>query len=207
MQCPYCYSEVQDRDDFCKSCGQALLEQSCVSKTIELYWKDYQRKSDKEVEHARKIRVLNKRFNRKARNATLIFIVICCVIISTIAMLIFSRNMTNKKVLENVHKQMVGETYSDSEDSILFSGDNTDRYIITLLDQNQVEFIEGNYQMRLDADNHLTWSENEIYQHKTCTYALSISFLGKVSITILDQKYEVELSDDGSVNRIIVYED
>ena len=207
MKCPYCKNEVNDSELFCTVCGQALSGQTHNGKSTQVYWEEYQKKSDKEVSHSRVMTELTKKQNRKARNAIFICVFICCAILCTIAILIISKNMTNKKVLEDIHEQMIGKVYYDSEDNILWSGDDTDRCVITILDQDQLEFIEGNYKMRLDSGNHMTWTENEIYQNETYTYSLSISFFGKVFITIQGEKYEVDVWDDGSVNMIHIYED
>lgn len=207
MRCPYCNCELSAESKFCDKCGQELRTVADSSQTSKNYWEDYQKKVEKEVLLDREMVAQTKKQNRKARNATIICITICLAILAAIAFLIVSKNKANKKILENIHEQMVGQEYDDSEDNILWHGDDTDRCIITILSEDQLEFIEGNYKMLLDDDNHITWTENEIYRKETHTYSLSISFFGKVSIAIQGRDYEVEIWDDGSVRMIHVYED
>lgn len=205
MKCPVCGKELDEKTIFCPNCGQAISQPDTSSASFNSYWNENNAASQKHITEQKEkaAEVLSE--IRKKRTATFFRFVILCIAICVIALFAVVKNSNNKQALSAAHESMIGKTYSDTSASSFWVGDSCDRKIVTITDEETLEYTKGNYRSHMSESNKLSWSENEIYETATYAYDLSISFWGKVSILINGETYEVNLDDDGSVRSINFY--
>lgn len=212
MICPYCKKETSTDVDFCPNCGQMIL-QSKVDGTskVDGYWQEVN-KSTAEDQTRYQTAVAKEAKETRAKRIRIILSIIVLAIISLVAVvLISSHSQNNAHKLQFAQNSMIGETYSDHDGGFaLFNGDKKNRIIVEILDHNKLKYSRGNYTFRLketaSGGHSISWTENEIYEAETYTYQLSISFFGKMTITINGKTYDVSVSDDGTVSGIVFYE-
>lgn len=206
MKCPICGKKLEEIATFCPNCGQNISHFDTSSASFNNYWNENNMASQKHIfeQKEKEAEALSK--IRKKRMVKLTRFAIICIAICVVVLFALVKNSNNKQILSVVHESMIGQKYSDTSDYAFFVGDSCDRIIVTILDEETLEYTEGNYRSHMSESNKLSWSENEIYETATYTYDLSISFWGKVSILINGETYEVTLNDDGSVYSIIFYE-
>ena len=205
MKCPVCGKELDEKNIFCPNCGQAISQPNTSSASFNNYWNENNAASQKHVTEQKEKAAEALSEIRKKRIATFLRVVILSIVICVIVLFVVVKNSNNKKKLSAVHESMIGKTYNDTSASSFWAGDSCDRTIVTIIDEEMLEYTEGNYRSHLSESNKLNWIENEIYETATYTYELSISFFGKISILINGETYEVNQDDDGSVKNIVFY--
>lgn len=148
----------------------------------------------------------------KAKRQKIILSIIAFAVIAVLTVVfVVSHNQSNTQKLQFAQDSMIGETYSDHDGGFaLFNGDKKNRIIVEILDDNRLKYSRGNNTFRLketaSGGHSISWTENDIYETATYTYDMSISFFGKMTITINGDTYEISVSDDGTVSGIIFYE-
>lgn len=205
MKCPVCGKELDGKTIFCPNCGQAISQPDTSSASFNSYWNENNAASQKHITEQKEKAAEVLCEIRKKRTATLFRFVILCIAICVIALFAVVKNSNNKQALSAAHESMIGKTYSDTSASTFWVGDLCDRKIVTITDEETLEYTKGSYRSHMSESNKLSWSENEIYEKAAYAYDLSILFLGEVSILINGETYEVNLDDDGSVRSINFY--
>lgn len=205
MKCPYCKNEINDSERFCPICGQSLSKQVNENLSTQVYWEEYQKKTSSDISYTKTIAAQTKSHNRKARNATVTCVALCCAVIGAIILLVMLRINSNNSKLAAVHESMIGETYDDVRENAFWVGESCDRRVATITGCSSLDFEEGNYKSYTDSAGNTAWRTNEIYRTATYSYELSISFTGKIYMHVGGGKFEVELTEDGSVWAIRFY--
>ena len=208
MECPFCKKDINESAIFCPNCGQ-LLENNLRFQSVDNYWDDINTKTKKEIENHEREIYEKKKSKRKVRAKKFFKVFFVCLVIlilsCTVYVLIKNHNTKNANKLNHINESMIGHTYSETSLGAFSVGESLDRRIVTIIDNDSLTFLEGNYRSYLDDQNKLNWNENEIYQNETYSYELSISFFGKVNIYINGKEYEVNIDDDDSVSSIDLY--
>ncbi len=207
MRCPVCGTELESKEIFCPKCGQPISQSDKNTELFNDYWEENNAASQEfNAEQDQKIRKSIKKTQKKRIKSiigVMVFGIVCCVAL----LFALDRNKKNEQLLINVQKNMIGHTYENMDKSALVVGDSSDRMIIKVVDENTIEYTEGNYQSYMTESKSLKWRENEIYEKGTCDYKLSISLLGEVKIYMLGSVHKVIMDEDGSVRTIRYYND
>lgn len=206
MKCPFCNKEVAEATIFCLHCGQRILQTSSSSASFNSYWKDNNDAAQKIDSKQKAQEAQNVSDKNKRRFATFCHVIFVCAVICVIILFVVVKNINNQKALEVAHKSMIGEQYGDINANSYWVGSSLDRRVITITDENTLEFVEGYYRSYQNDQGTTSWEEKEVYRTDTFLYELSISFWGEVSIHFAEAEFEVYINkDDGSVRGVNLY--
>lgn len=206
MNCPFCYKEVAESTVFCPHCGQTISQTSSSSASFNSYWKDNNDAAQK-VNSKQKAQAAQIASDKnKRRSATLFRFIFVCAVICAIILFVVVKNANNQKALEFAHESMIGEQYGDTSEGSYWVGSSLDRRVVTITDDDTLEFVEGYYRSYKNDQGTTSWEEKEVYRTDTFSYELSISFWGEVTIHFAGAEFEVYINeDDGSVRGINLY--
>lgn len=118
---------------------------------------------------------------------------------AAIVCMVLAKIANNEKKLQAIHEIMIGETYDDVRENAYWVGESCDRRVATITGYGSLDFEEGNYKSYTDSAGNTAWRTNEIYRTATYSYELSISFTGKIYMHVGGGKFEVELTEEGTV--------
>lgn len=212
MICPYCKKECSPNAEFCPNCGQSILSSNGDGGSkVDGYWQEVNKSTAEDQTRYQTAVAKEAKETRVKRNRIILSIIVLAVISLVAVVLISSHSQNNAQKLKFAQNSMIGETYSDHDGGFaLFNGDKNNRIIVEILDNNKLKYSRGNYTFRLketaSGGHSISWTENAIYEAETYTYEMSISFFGKMTITINGKTYDVSVSDDGTVSGIVFYE-
>ena len=206
MKCPFCGNEVENVSTFCPNCGQAITQTTHNTTSVSNYWNDSNdvvSKADK-AQKERAAKLASEQSKR--RSSALLRVILVGSILAALIIAVVAKNASNQKALEYAHNSMIGEEYGDTSEGSYWVGSSLDRRVVTIIDDNTLKFVEGNYRSYMNDQNNVCWSVNEIDRTDTFSYELSISFWGEVTIHFAGAEFEVYINeDDGSVRGINLY--
>ncbi len=148
--------------------------------------------------------------NRKKLASGSFKLVLWLLIFVSAAMFVMYRKAENRKTLEAVQAGMIGQTYSDLDSQIYFGGEEHERKIVTITDENMLKYTSGSYKAHVFKNSDGKWGSDwervSVYDNELAyPYKLKISLLGKVTIEIDGETYKVSLKDDKTVEDIYFY--
>lgn len=206
MKCPFCGNEVENTSTFCPSCGQAITQMTHNTTSVNSYWSDSNdvvSKADK-AQKERAAKLANEQSKR--RSSALLRVILVGSILTALIIAVIAKNSSNQNALEYAHNSMIGEEYGDTSEGSYWVGASLDRRVVTIIDDNTLKFVEGNYRSYMNDQNNVCWSVNEIDRTDTFSYELSISFWGEITIHFAGAEFEVYINEeDGSVRGINLY--
>lgn len=206
MKCPFCGKEVENTSTFCPHCGQAISQTTHNATLVNNYWNDSNdvvSKADK-AQKERAAKLATEQSKRRS-NAFLRVILVASILV-TLVIIVIAKNASNQKALEYAHSSMIGEEYGDTSEGSYWVGSSLDRRVVTIIDDNTLKFVEGNYRSYMNDQNNICWSVNEIDRTDTFSYELSVSFWGEITIHFAGAEFEVYINEeDGSVRGINLY--
>ena len=210
MKCKYCNSELNDDALFCDKCGQSVVDSSKNTGVTNKYWTDVDALNDtneKEYQNA----VRKAKAEAKAQSAAIIKkIIIAAVVIVVLVASVTTLNANSQQKLEFVKSDAIGNTYSDTSGSWgMFNGEERDRIIVKIKNENTLTYTRGNYSLRISEGSNgysTKWVENEIYESRDYEYSFSTSLFGKITLEFNGKSYEVSIDDeDGTISSINFY--
>lgn len=212
MKCPYCNTELDDAALFCDKCGQTVAGSSKNTDATNKYWADVDALNTiNEKEYQNTVRKAEA--EAKARSAaTIKNLIIVAVVITVLIISVIALNANSQQKLDFVKLDAIGNTYSDTSGSWgMFNGEERDRIIVKIKDENTLSYTRGSYTMEVyeDGDGYSSeWIENEIYESCDYEYSFSTSLFGKITLEFNGKSYEVDIDDDdGTIYSINFYGD
>lgn len=210
MKCKYCGAEIKPENPFCDRCGQHIDEISKSTVATNKYWKDIDALNNADEKKFQEAINKAKVEKRKRKFSRIIKLVIAAVIGIGVIITINILDSSSQEKLEFVKKSSIGKTYSDTAGAaIMAGGDERDRTIITFKDEKTLNYIRGNYTLRISKDNDgysSTWKQNQIYENRDYEYHFSTTLFGEITLECNGKSYAVDLEEDGTINTIYIYE-
>lgn len=213
MKCPYCNSELPDNSNFCDKCGQPIPKASNYAENtdkIQKYWNDVDTLTDANENQRLKAIYKKKSEEKEKTTAATRNIIVAVAVIALIVISAVSLNANSQKRLALVKATAIGNTYSDANGpGTMFEGDERDRIIVTIKDENTLSYTSGNYTLQISSKegggHTISWRENSIYETSDYEYSFSTSLFGKVTLNFNGNSYPVTIDDDGTIFSITFY--
>lgn len=140
--------------------------------------------------------------------------VLSCVVAAILLLSAFtSIKKSNQQKLSQYHESMIGNTYGDNKEITFRIGQDVERTVLEILDEDTLSFKKGTFSTSFKKQatvNSFIVTGTTIYKEEDVSkpinyeYTLSISITGKVTISFNGVSYPVKI-EDGTVEYIDMY--
>lgn len=149
----------------------------------------------------------------KSIKSQIIKIVAITVSVASCFALFFGMKNANQNKLKQYHQSIIGKTYGDNKEITFRIGQNVERSVIEIIDEDTLYFKSGIFSTSFDQKSNVNsfivtgttiYTEVDVSKPVSYKYALSISITGKVTISFNGKVYPVNI-EDGNIQGIDMY--
>ncbi len=188
MLCPYCKKEIKTDTGFCPECGQDILNNARQSQS-DSYWKNV---NQEDTERSKEYKNLVNKERQKARTRkrkVVISNILILIVVATGIFGVFKFQEYQTEMLNQVKTELIGKTltaHSSHMDGIFWT--QHEYWQLSFVDESNLDYAY--IQTVGSAEDH----ENPKYQG-TYTYTLSRSVIGKYTIKVNGDTYELKVNN------------